>query len=434
MHIRTFISAISFFLLFQTYAQDDKAVNWINENAIKIEDANPDSNLTIFNNNIPQKFADAKVFGFGETTHQGKEFFDIKAKFFKYLVETQDVKVFIIEDSYTSEAGINEWISGGKGKAETITNNFSIGFWHCEEVVNLLEWMRNYNLNKSKDEQIRFYGMDIQVVQNINLEIRSLVKKYDIPVSEELLLVVENCVEKKVKYGVSTDWADIQLPKLNQIESILLDFRKGIKNENIEEFNSAIRALNYLSQYTYYVQNHHSQDRDLKMFENAKWIIENKSENGKAFIWAHNEHINNKQAGNYNKRHIYNLGKRLKEYYKNDYYSVGFDFGTGTQAGYFSNKDEKPSWKKVELNKPFAKTYAETLIEAKDDIYFIDMSKALDGSSSNFFKKKTKQLVIGGGGFNPKNNHLYQKKFSEMFDGLIFVKNITLPTNNWIAK
>jgi erythromycin esterase len=124
----------------------------------------------------------------------------------------------------------------------------------------------------------------------------------------------------------------------------------------------------------------------------------------------------------------------LKDYYKNDYYSVGFDFGKGTQAGYFSDKDEKPSWKKVELNKPYAKTYAETLIEAKDEIYFIDMSKALEGSSSDFFKKKSKQIVAGGGGFDPKKNHLYEKKFSEMYDGLIFIKNITLPTNNLIAK
>jgi erythromycin esterase len=217
--MKIFLLVITFFLSFQINAQKDETIKWINENAIKIEDANPDTKLTIFNNNIPKKFADAKIFGFGETTHQGKEFFDLKAKFFKYLVETQDVKVFIIEDSYTSEAGINEWISGGKGKAETITNNFSIGFWHCEEVVSLLEWMRNYNLDKTKDEQIRFYGMDIQVVQNINLEIRNLVKKYNIPVSEELLLVVDNCVEKKVAYGVSTDWADIQLPKLNEIKS-----------------------------------------------------------------------------------------------------------------------------------------------------------------------------------------------------------------------
>ena len=432
--MRTFISAISFFLIFYTYAQNQKALSWINKNAIKIEDANPDTKLTIFNDKIPQKFAAAKIFGFGETTHQGKEFFDIKAKFFKYLVENHGVKIFIIEDSYSSEAGINEWITGGKGKAETIANNFSIGFWHCKEVVNLLEWMRNYNLNKIKDEQIRFYGMDIQDVKKINQEIRNLVKKYNIPISEEFLLVVDNCVEKKVNYSGKTDWANIQIPKLNKIEQILLDFRKGIKNENIDEFNSAIRALNYLSKYTYFVQNHYSQDRDLLMFENVKWIVENKSKNGKAFIWAHNEHINNKQAGNYSGRNIYNLGRHLKEYYKSDYYSVGFDFGAGTLAGFFSNKDEKPSWKKFELSEPFAKTYAETLIEAKDEIYFIDMFQALDGNSANFFKEKTKQIVAGGGGFNPKNNHLYQKKFSEMYDGLIFVKNITLPTNNLIAK
>jgi erythromycin esterase len=434
MHMRIYISTITFFLLFHTYAQNQKTVNWINENAIKIEDANPDTNLAIFNNNIPQKFADAKIFGFGEATHQGKEFFNLKAKFFKYLVETQNIKVFIIEDSYTSEAGINEWISGGKGNVETIANNFSIGFWYTKEVVNLLEWMRNYNQNKSKDEQIRFYGMDIQMVKNINLEIRNLVKKYTISVSEELLLEVDKCVEKKVNYKASTDWADIQIPKLNEIERILLDFKKGTKDENIEEFNSAIRALNYLSKYTYYVQNHYSQDRDLKMFENAKWIIENKSKNGKAFIWAHNEHINNKQAGNNSGRNIYNLGRHLKEYYKNDYYSVGFDFGTGKLDGYYSNKDEKPSWKTYELNEPFAKTYAKTLIEAQEEIYFIDMSKALDGTSSDFFKKETKQIMIGGGGFNPQKNHLYQKKFSEMYDGLIFVKNITRPNYNLSVK
>ena len=124
----------------------------------------------------------------------------------------------------------------------------------------------------------------------------------------------------------------------------------------------------------------------------------------------------------------------IKEYYKDDYYSVGFDFGKGTQAGYFSTKDEKPSWKKVEIKEPFAKTYAETLNLAKDEIYFIDMSKALDGNSSNFFKKKSKQIVAGGDGFNPKKDNLYNKKFSEMYDGLIFIKNISLPTNNLIAK
>lgn len=423
--MRISIVAMSFFIVFQTFAQDKKAVEWINENAVKIEDANPGSDLTIFNNNVPQKFADAKIFGFGETTHQGKEFFDLKTKFFKYLVESQDVKVFIMEDSYTAEAAINEWISGGTGNAETIANNLSIGFWHCKEVVNLLQWMRSYNSNKAQDQQIRFYGMDIQVAKNINHEIRDAVKKYNIPVPEELLVVADSCAEKKVDYMASTDWADRQIPKLKEIEQILLDHKGAGDSMEIE---AAVRALTYLIKYTYFVQNNYSQDRDLKMFENVTSIITNKSKNGKAFIWAHNEHINNKGFLKYNNRKIYNLGWRLKEYYKNSYYSIGFDFGAGTLNGYYSLNDEKPAWNKFELKAPFDKTYAKTLFEAKDDIYFIDMSIALSGTSANFFKERNKQIVAGGGGFNPKKNHLYLKKFSEMYDGLIFVKNSTLPT------
>jgi erythromycin esterase len=163
------------------------------------------------------------------------------------------------------------------------------------------------------------------------------------------------------------------------------------------------------------------------MFENAKWIIENKSKNGKAFIWAHNQHINNKCFEKYTNRNIYNLGRHLKEYYKNDYYSVGFDFGKGTLGGYIFKKNETTTWKTYKINEPFPNTYAESLFQAKDEIYFIDMYGALNGYSTDFFKKKTKQIVSGASGFNPQTNHLYTQKFSEMYDGLIFVRSISVP-------
>ena len=56
------------------------------------------------------------------------------------------------------------------------------------------------------------------------------------------------------------------------------------------------------------------------------------------------------------------------------------------------------------------------------------------GGSLGAGKVAAVTIVAGGGGFDPKKNHLYEKKFSEMYDGLIFIKNITLPTNNLIAK
>jgi len=70
------------FTLFVVNAQNNKTVNWISENSIEIEDANPDSELSIFKQNTPENFAKAKIYGFGEASHNTKEFFNLKAKFF----------------------------------------------------------------------------------------------------------------------------------------------------------------------------------------------------------------------------------------------------------------------------------------------------------------------------------------------------------------
>lgn len=426
--MRFSILAILTVLTLQLNAQSTKTINWINENSIKIEDADPDTDLVIFDNKIPKEFTGAKIFGFGEASHHGKEFFDIKAKFFKYLVGNQNVKVFIMEEFYAAESGINEWISGGNGNKDTIANNFGMAPWYTKEVVNLLEWMREYNIGKPREDQIRFYGMDIQFAKGINEEIRDFITKHNILINEELLSIADSAANKKVEYNKSTDWADIHNPKLKEIERIILDFQKENKIDE-QDVESIIRALNYLIHYTYYVQHSNSEVRDLKMFENVKWIIENKTRNGKAFIWAHNEHINNKEFLSYGSGQI-NLGGHLKDYFKSDYYSVGFDFGIGNLRGYVANKNKPNYWENHQIEKPFHRTYAETLFEANDDIFFIDMKTAMNSVASSFFSDKKKQLILGAPGFNPKKYYLINKKFSEMFDGLIFIKNISVPDYN----
>jgi len=424
--MKNILLTIIFLLSIQLNSQNDKTINWINKNAIKIEDANPDTELSIFNDNTPEKFANAKIFGFGEASHNGKEFFDIKSKFFKHLVITQDVKVFIIEDQYQTEPKINEWISGGQGDLKTIVNNFKIGFWKCQEVANLLKWMRSYNLNKPKEDQITFYGMDIQMGGNLNREIRGFVEKHKIPINEELLVVADSCANKKLDFKTSTNLIDIQISKLKEIEQIILAFQTNNKEDSIHEFNSIIRTLNYLINYTHYIHQPTTEMRDVKMFESAKWIIDKESKNGKAFIWAHNEHINKKEM-NYSNSGIVTLGAHLKNYYKDDYYSVGFDFGIGELGGFVTEKNKSNYWKTYHLEKPFNKTYAETLFRTNDDIYFIDMDRALASDSTNFFGIKNKHLLIAAGGYKPKPLYkiMVSKIYTEIYDGLIFVKRIS---------
>jgi erythromycin esterase len=419
----------TFILPFILHSQNKQTIEWITNNLIDIEDANPDSELEIFGNNTPEKFANAKIYGFGEASHNTKEFFDIKAKFFKHLVKTQGLKTFIMEESYQAESGINKWISGGKGDAKTIAKNFNTGFWYTREIVNLLQWMRTYNQNESEENQVRFYGMDIQIGKNISLDIREFVRINKIEVDEKLLITADSCSIKQIDYTISDSWWQKQLPKLNELKKEILNLEIDSK-----ESKQIVRRLNYLISYTEYasiVKDKYPKStefRDLKMFENVKWIVENESKNGKAFIWAHNEHINKKEMY-YTGSDIINLGRRLKDNYKNDYYSVGFDFGTGKITGYVSDDKKGGHWKTYNIEKPFRRTYARTLMFVDKDIYFIDLQTAIESDSSDFFSKKNKQLLIAGGGYQPKPLYeiMINKIYTETYDGLIFVKKISKP-------
>lgn len=426
------VSIFLFLLTILSYSQTNQTVEWINTNSILIEDANPNSELIDFGQNTPDTFANANIYGFGEASHNTKEFFDLKAKFFKHLVKTQGVRVFIMEESYQAESGINEWIGGGKGDIKSIAENFSIGFWHTKEVVDLLQWMRNFNLDKSKEDQIRFYGMDVQNGKNLNTEIRRLITKCNIDIDETLLTRVDSCSNKIINYSKPNDWWQRQIPSLHTLKEQIL-----ISKEESKEYQSLLRSVDYLIGYTEYASfvtdeyPKSTEFRDLKMFENVRWIVENLSPDGKAFIWAHNEHINKKEMY-YTGSDIMNLGRHLKNHYSEEYYSVGFDFATGKIHGYVVDENQGNHWKTYHIEKPFRRTYAETLNSANKEIYFIDLHDAIEKEPTEFFSTVNKHLLIAGGGYQPKPLHkiLISKRYSECYDGLIFVKKITPPDYN----
>lgn len=411
------------FTFLSTNAQNLKALKWINENSIVIENADPNNKLIAFAENTPTNFKNSRIFGFGEATHYGKEFFDLKTKFFKYLVENQGVKLFIMEESYQAEEGINEWISGGKGDEATILKNFGQGIWYCQEVVDLLKWMREYNSDKLYSDQVRFYGMDNQFGHSINLKLRKYVEKYSIKIDEELLVAADSCSQKSLTSKGTKNWSKIYRPKLKKIEKVLK--KQRIRGEEKNEYDDMIRALNYLEQYTFFIQAPHSNNRDRDMFDNVVNALNKEGQDSKAFIWAHNEHINKKDLYTYK---INSLGRNLKNKYKDQYISVGFDFGNGSLIGYIFKEGEPTRSTTREMTSPYNDTFAETLFLADSEIYYIDLNASRGTDAYSFFSTKNRQLFIGGPGFDPDEADFLTRKYSDSYDALIFVKNISPAT------
>jgi erythromycin esterase len=76
--------------------------------------------------------------------------------------------------------------------------------------------------------------------------------------------------------------------------------------------------------------------RDIYMAENVEWILQSRSENSKAFIWAHNVRI-----GDWVSNGIIDvLGHQLEKRFGESFYNIATDVGTGEFYAFPHNPNE----------------------------------------------------------------------------------------------
>ncbi|WP_328966868.1 erythromycin esterase family protein [Streptomyces sp. NBC_00239] len=104
---------------------------------------------------------DAKVVGLGEATHGSHEFFAMKERVFRHLVEGEGFTTFALEMSWTAGLRIDEYLQGGAGDARRIAQETLIGSpWEREEFVSLIAWMRRHN-DRHPGRKVHFMGNDV---------------------------------------------------------------------------------------------------------------------------------------------------------------------------------------------------------------------------------------------------------------------------------
>jgi erythromycin esterase len=106
--------------------------------------------------------ADAEVVGLGEATHGSREFFTMKHRLFRYLVEEKGFTTFSLETGWSGGVRLNEYVRHGTGDLDQImAEEFqsSYRFWRTAEYRDLIEWMRDHNSQHAT--QVQFMGNDL---------------------------------------------------------------------------------------------------------------------------------------------------------------------------------------------------------------------------------------------------------------------------------
>lgn len=377
---------------------------------------------------VPLKtiFNKQKVVGMGEATHGTKEFFNMKAKMFKFLVLNCGYRIFSIEATYGGTLKVNRYVLYRKGDILTAMKGMEFWTWDTEEVRDLIEWMSIYNIDKPENEKVRFYGFDCQSFKEPTDALIDYVQDFD---KENLngfkkCLSVLNDSSRYYFWTIKHDKSSFQ--RIVQIDSILSNVKKwflekedfyisasgksdfNLTRHNIEVLMQALLLKKCSDKKRYTV-------RDSCMAQNIKWIYE--LEHSPVFSWAHNNHISKNEKYFFNKYKT--MGAYLNDIFGESYYNIGFVFNQGSFQAL-----NKVAGKLQEFNVSENKKNSLTkgLSLAGINNFFIEMS-----STNNRLFQSPKRTYDIGAIYNPKQLYLFTHEMNakQQFNALIFINTTT---------
>lgn len=373
------------------------------------------------------------VVGMGEATHSSKEFNELRYRFFQFLVEELDYRIFAWEASFGETLEINNYILKGEGTAEKALNNISSPNCKTEEILNLIEWIREYNRQVSDEEKVKFYGFDMQNDIASFKKLREKMKKVDSDFVKQNNEILEFIEQGKMMFAEIDEEKEAELKEYvedlkQQIKQEKEIYLKAISEEEYDLLKQLVTILNQCRKFCLAMNENAEYNtdswtfRDQSMAENISWMMDYEDEE-KAFVWAHNAHI--KKGGKPENPESKALGYYLDQKYGEDYYAIGFDFGTGAFK-HLNMEEPQSEWDGEKL---FNKIHKNTLAQELSDFekpFFLDFSSISENELQEWANQEHR-IHSAGTYFHLENieDHYDNLKLSENFDALIFLPEIT---------
>lgn len=401
------------------------------------------------------KIRDAEIIGLGEATYGTREFFELKNGLFQFLVNHHDVKLFGIEANFAACYDINKYILTGRGNAKEALSKNGYWVWQSQEVLELIEWMKNYNTNQSSDQKIQFYGYDMQDATSAIVWLENYLSNH-LPEFDKSILPdkFDSSSDKlrKLKQKEIESMVKINLVKTSDLKTLLNKHETHLINIDTTEYQFAKQAAEIILQKLLLISendfNKAYSFRDSSMAHNIKWIREN-NQNHKIVLWAHNGHIgrgsfsDDFKTGNW-------MGTHLTTIYGGKYYNIGFSFNEGgfvsqsppstnliyLMASFVKSIFKDEPWKILNnYVKPHPRSYlTHTFSKLNAPCFFLEF-KALSEHKAvvDFINHEFEHFEAGAVYINEKSA-LWTTNLYQLFDAVIYVDKATPANNFFVGK
>jgi len=274
----------------------------------------------------------ARIAAFGEATHGSREFFRMKHRAFEFLVETQGYTHFLIEATMPEARVIDRFVTHGEGDPTRALANLYFWTWNTQEVLDLIYWMRTYNI-RAGTPRLRFFGFDMQFphqaldslpVMLARVEARLQVQASEAVACFEPVRLPSRHLSGQQYAALPSTHHDRCANALAQLADTARTHRANVAAalgasdaDWLEQYISLARQWAHMARTSEPLEIFNRRDR--AMADNALWIASREPQ-ARHFVWAHNGHVS---------RRPNTMGRHLAHALGSQYRNVAFTFGNG---------------------------------------------------------------------------------------------------------
>ena len=310
-----------------------------------------------------QRIGDARVVLLGECTHGTAEFYRMRARITRELVEHKGFTIVAAEADWPDAARIDHYVRDRdvpRGEWQAFAR-FPTWMWRNRETAEFVEWLRGWNGVRPHEQRVRFAGLDLYAMHNSIDAVLQYLDRTDreaAAVARHRYGCLEPWQSDPAAYGravLTGGYRSCENAVVQILEDLLAQRLEAVHRDD-ERFFEALQnarlvadAENYYR--TMYYGSHQSWNlRDRHMCDCLHELLTFHGPQAKIVVWAHNSHVGDATATEMSARGEWNLGQLCRQEFRDDeVYIVGFGTDHGTVAaashwgGPMEHKKVRPS-------------------------------------------------------------------------------------------
>ncbi len=289
----------------------------------------------------------------GEASHGTHEFYHERAEITKWLIEEKQFTAVAVEADWPDAYRLNRYVRGMSDDAFAIDaladfRRFPQWMWRNTDVIEFLDWLREYNGRLPAEARVGFYGLDLYSLHASMAAVLEYLERVDPEAARRArarYACFDHFGDDEQVYGFLAG-TGVTKSCEEEVVAQLIELQRLTAEQAHRVSGADEDALFFIEQNARLVRNAEAYYRSMYLREESSWnlrdrhmvetldaLVQHLQRHGrraKVAIWAHNSHLGDARATEMSRRGELNVGQLVRERYGREAVLTGFTTYHGT--------------------------------------------------------------------------------------------------------